>query len=192
MVEVLGPSQHQARQETGRLDFSLQALGRAVVQAQVHVNRIASRLLGQQCQLDTLDRVGTLDARLDSQGRDVERLAHGLKSAALVVLDQLGHVGSGWHGSSLGLGTGDEVADGSVAGSQIPGGNLLDLRRGDFLDAITAQEIEPPVALRTPVGELDRDAVGVGGGEFAILEQLLAGSIDFLPGDAVACHVVEH
>src|SRR5208282_6532156 len=98
-------------------------------------------------------------ARLDGQGRDVERLARGLDSAALVVLDELGHVGSRWHGSSLGLGAGDEVADSSVAGSQVPGGDLLDLRRGDFLDAITAQEIKPPVALRAPIGKRDRDAV---------------------------------
>ena len=77
-VEVLGASQHQARQETGRLDLSLEVFGGAVVQGQVHVNRIAPRLLGQQCQLDALDRVGPLDARLDGQGRDVERLARGL------------------------------------------------------------------------------------------------------------------
>ena len=63
------------------------------MQVQVHVNRIAPGLLGQQGQLDPFDRLGPLNAGLDGQGRDVERLARGLDVAALVVLDELGDVG---------------------------------------------------------------------------------------------------
>ena len=73
--EVLRPAEHQAGEEAGGLGLALEVLGRAVVQAQVHVDGVAARLLGQKGELHPLDRLGLLHAGLDGQRRDVERFA---------------------------------------------------------------------------------------------------------------------
>ena len=64
----------------------------------------------------------------------------------------------------------DEEADGPVAGREIVLSDLFDLRGRDLLDAVAVQEVKPPVALCGPFAELDGDAVGIGRGQLAVLE----------------------
>ena len=78
----------------------------------------------------------------------------------------------------------EEEADGPVAGGQVLRGDLLDLRGRDLLDAVAIEEVEPPVALRGPLAQLDGDAIGIGRGQLAILEDRLPGAVDFLLRDA--------
>ena len=128
---------------------------------------------------------GRCEPGLDGQGRDVGGLARtGLDLPAGVTLEHLGDVGRRRDRGPLAFGGRHEEADGPVAGGEVLVGDVLDLRRRDLLDPVAVEEIKSPVALGGPFAELDGDAVGIGGGQLAVLEDLLAGPIHFLLGDA--------
>ena len=54
------------------------------------------------------------------------------------------------------------------------------------------RKIQPPVALRGPLAQLDRDRLGSCGGQLAILEDALPGAVDLFLGDAGARHLLDH
>ena len=95
VVEASGASKHQARQESSRHDLALQAFRGAVVQVEVHVDGIATRFLGDQCELHASIGSGRWTRASMARGDMSNDSPLGLDLAALVVLEQLGHVGSG-------------------------------------------------------------------------------------------------
>ncbi len=101
--------------------------------------------------------------------------------AALVAVDEPGDLGRGGDRRAVGLVGRDEGAGRPVAGPEVAPGDLLDLLGGDLLEAVAAEEIQPPVAPRGPPAQLDRQPVRVGGLLLDVLEEVDLGPLDLLP-----------
>jgi hypothetical protein len=113
-------------------------------------------------------------------GRRVELFAFGHRFASLVVPDHRGDIRPRRHGDSVGPLRGNEHADRAVVRPQVFGRDRLNLLGRHLLDAVAVQEEQPPIALRGPIAQVDRDLRAVAHLQLALLQDLLADAVDFL------------
>ena len=110
---------------------------------------------GSRTALTPLDSLLLLGALLDVGGGRIEQLAGRDGLAALVILDQRGHVRRRGDGGRCGCFVGNVHADGAVAALEIRLATRF-TSAGVPGDAVAVQEEQPPVALGRPVAERRR------------------------------------
>ena len=83
----------------------------------------------------------------------------------------------------------EEQARGAVVPLEISRGGGHDPLPRDLLNAVTVQEIEPPIPLRGPFTEGDRDLARLGCRHLAGLQNLLLGAVHFFRSHTLGRHV---
>ena len=186
-----GASRHESWQELTGDGFVAESFGGPVAERELEVDGFASSFLGEHRDLDPAlerraDRVFS-----DILGRHIERFAGHNAFAALVVTDHLGEVGCGGNRGSRGDLGWQEQSDGAVVLDQVGLGGSLDVFGGDGFESVSVDEVQSPVALRGPFGELYGELAGVVGGQFALSEEPGLAAFDFLVGDSIGDDLVD-
>ena len=175
-----GAAQHQLRQETGSRFEVLEVLCVAVAQGEGRVHLFAASFLGEEGDLDPLGHSEPQRAGLEIGRAHIKGFAGSNRVTALVVADQRVHVWRARDGDAFRLDSWNVHTDSAVVALEVCRRDALHVFWGHLFNAIAVQEVEPPITLRGPLAQRDRQPAGLRRREVTGLEDLLPGPLDFL------------